>query len=116
MGAFHVSNTFLQPYAKLIHTGLGIILDVRAFHKSSLTYCDIRAHQAAKSVNDSHDALIGLFESIEHFLKCLGIYTKVPSTPTLDEMIIKILTELLSTLALATKELTWGHPSESVLA
>jgi hypothetical protein len=73
-------------------------------------------HQAAKGVSNSHDALVSLLESIEHFLKRLDIYTKIPSTPTLDEMIIKILVELLSTLALAIEELTRGRPSESVLA
>jgi len=67
-------------------------------------------------MSDSHDALVELFESIGHFLKRLDIYTKIPPTPALDEVVIKILVELLSTLALATKELKQGRPSESVLA
>ena len=106
----------LQPYAKLIHTGLGIILGVCTFLKFSLVYCsDIRAHQAAKGVSESHEALFELLESIGHFLKRLDIYTKISSTPALDEVVIKILVELLSTLALATKELKQGRPSESIL-
>ena len=106
----------LQPYAKLIYTSLGIILDVSTFLKfSHVYYCDICVHQAAKGRGDSHDGLIELFESIEHFLKRIDIYTKVPSTPALDEMVIKILMELLSTLASATKELKQGQPSKSVL-
>ena len=78
--------------------------------------CDIRGHQAAKGVIDSYDALIDLLESIEHFLKRLDIYTKIPSTPTMDEIVVKIIVELISTLALATKEIKQGRPSEFALA
>ena len=65
---------------------------------------------------DSYNALLDLLESIDHFLKRLDIYTKIPPTPAMDEIVVKILVELVSTLALATKELKQGRPSESVLA
>ena len=55
-----------------------------------------------------------LLESIEHFLKRLDIYTKVPPTPAMTEMVVKILVELLSILALATKQIRQRRPSESV--
>ena len=61
----------------------------------------------------SYDAIADLFESIEHFLKRLDIYTKIPTTPALDEILVKIMVELISTLALATAELKQGRPSES---
>jgi len=73
-------------------------------------------HQAANSVINSYDALVDLLESIGNFLKRLDIYTKVPPTPALDEIVVKIMVELVSTLALATKALKEGRPSESVLA
>jgi hypothetical protein len=73
----------------------------------------IQALQAAKGVNSRHDDLVDLFESIERFLKPLEIYTQVPPTPTTDDMIIKIMVELLATLALVTKELKEGRSSES---
>ena len=63
---------------------------------------------------DSYDALVDLLETIDHFLKLLDIYTEVPPTSALDELAIKIMVELLSTLALATKELKQGRLSESV--
>jgi len=72
--------------------------------------------QAAKGVIASEDALTDLLESIEHFLKRLDIYTRIPSTAATDEIIVKIMVEVLSTLALATKELKQGRSSESVLA
>jgi hypothetical protein len=63
-------------------------------------------------MNSGHDALVELLESIEHFLKRLDIYTRIPSTPAMDDIVFKIMAELLSTLALATKELKQGRPSE----
>lgn len=51
---------------------------------------------------------------IEHFLHRFDIYNKIPSTAGMTEMIIKILVELLSTLAAVTKQIKQGKPSESV--
>jgi hypothetical protein len=65
-------------------------------------------------VNSNHDPLTDLLESIEHFLKRVDKYTRIPKTPTTDETVIKIILELLSTLALATKELKHGRMSASV--
>jgi hypothetical protein len=64
---------------------------------------------------DSEDALVNLFESIEHFLNRLDIYInlKIPPTVAMAEMVVNILVELLSTLALATKQLQQGRSSES---
>ena len=72
-------------------------------------------HQAAKGLNNSYDALLDLLESIEHLLKPLNIYTQIPPTPAMDEMMVKIMVELLSTLSLTTKELKQGRLSEPVL-
>jgi len=65
-------------------------------------------------VIDSYDALVDLLDSIENFLKRLDIYTKIPPSHAMDEIVVKIMVELVSTLALATKELKQGRPSESV--
>jgi hypothetical protein len=66
-------------------------------------------------VSDSYDAPGDLLESIERSPKYLGIYTKIPPTPTMDDIIAKIMAELLSTLALATKEPKLGRSSKPVL-
>ena len=63
---------------------------------------------------ESYDALVDLLESIEHFLNRLDIYTKVPPTDAMTELVVKIIVELLSTLALATKQVKEGKSSESV--
>ena len=72
--------------------------------------------QSAKGIKFNCDALVDLLESIEHFLKRLTIYTRMPLSPAMDEIVIKILVELISTLALVTEELKQRRSSESVLA
>jgi hypothetical protein len=67
-----------------------------------------------KGVIDSYDSLVDLLESIEHFLKRLDIYDKIPNTDGMTEIVVKILVELLSTLALVTKQIKEGKPSKSV--
>ena len=68
-----------------------------------------------KGVSDDLSALADLLESIAHFLNRLEIYTEIPPTEAMDEMIVKILVELLSTLALTTKEIQQGKFSESTV-
>ena len=75
---------------------------------------DIQTYQGVKGTIDSYDALVDVFESIDHFLNRLDIYTKIPPTVTITEMVVKILVELLATLALATKQIKEGKPSKSV--
>ena len=76
--------------------------------------CDIQAYQAVKGSIDSYDALANLLESIEHFLNRLDIYTRMPQTAAMTEMVVKLLVELLSTLALATKHIQEGRSSEFI--
>jgi hypothetical protein len=57
-----------------------------------------------------------LLESIGHFLNRLEIYTEIPPTEAMNEMIVKILVELLSTLASTTKEMKRGKLSESIVS
>ncbi len=98
-----------------IHTGLGILLSVCTFSLSPSAHLrDIQAHQTVKGVIDDYDALGELLESIEQFLNRLDIYTKVPPTLALTEIVIKILVELLSTLALTTKQIKQGKTSKPV--
>jgi len=70
--------------------------------------------QAAKDVSTSDDALVDLLESIEHFINRLDIYTRVPSTGAMTDIIVKIMVEMISTLALVTKQIKQKRPSECV--
>lgn len=63
-------------------------------------------------MQSNFDALMDLVESIGHFLKSVDIYTQIPPTPTTNEVVFKIIVELLSMLALATKDPKHGRSSE----
>jgi hypothetical protein len=70
--------------------------------------------QNVKDVNASYDALLNLFESIGNFAQRLDIYTKIPLTPVMKNMVVVIMVELLSILAVATKEIKQGPLSKSI--
>jgi hypothetical protein len=74
--------------------------------------CDTQANQVANGVISSFDSLIDLLESIEQFVNRLSIYTRIPLTSQMVDMVVKIIVELLSILALVTKELKQRRPSE----
>ena len=51
---------------------------------------------------------------MESFLQRLEIYTKIPPTPAMTEILLKILIELLSTLALVTQQVKQGRLSKYI--
>jgi hypothetical protein len=71
--------------------------------------------QAADGVSSSYDALLDLFECLGSFLKRLDVYINIPPTPIMTDIIIKIMLELLSVLALATKQIKQGRFSKYVI-
>ncbi|KAH9017295.1 hypothetical protein EDB84DRAFT_694478 [Lactarius hengduanensis] len=79
------------PPAKVVFSGICILLT------------------AAKDVSSSYDALVDLFECVESFLKRLEVYTEIPFTSAMEEVVAKIMVELLSVLALATKQIKQGR-------
>jgi hypothetical protein len=86
-----------------------------SFPIPSAYHRDIQVSQAVKNVSASYDTLVDLFASFENFLSRLSIYTGVPPTPALTNVLVKIIVELLSTLALATKQVKQGRLSAFVL-
>ena len=76
--------------------------------------CHILDDQTAKYVRESYDALAEVFECIENFVRRLKIYSEIPPTHTMTEMVIKIMIEMISVLALATKQINQGRFSTSV--
>ena len=92
-----------------------ILIAVRVHPHSATT----RSHpiwmvQAAGGVSSSYDALVDLFECVGNFLKRLRIYTNLPLTPSMTEISVKIMVELISVLALATKQIKLGRFSKWV--
>jgi len=74
--------------AKIICTSISVLLD------------------AVRDDATSHDRLIHLFERIQLFLERLKIYSGIPLTNELGKLLGRILAELLSVLAISTKEMT----------
>ncbi|KAI0295152.1 hypothetical protein B0F90DRAFT_1206094 [Multifurca ochricompacta] len=82
--------------AKVIFAGVGVLL------------------LAAKDVAASRDALVDLFERIENFFKRLEMYIEVPPTTAMTDIIVKIMVEVLSILAIATKEIKQGRTKKYI--
>ena len=58
--------------------------------------------------------LIDIFIRIENFFKRLESYIEVTPTAPMADVIVKIMAEVLSIIATATKEIKQGLPSECV--
>ena len=63
-------------------------------------------------MSTSYDALIDLFECLENYLGRLRVLTEIPAA--MEEILVKIMVELLGVLALATLQIKQGRLSELV--
>ena len=66
-------------------------------------------------VSSSYDALVDLFESVGNFLRRLKIYAEIPLNDEMMDMLRGIMVEVLSVLALATKQIKQGRFSMLIL-
>ena len=104
------------PPAKAVFVGIDVLLAVRPSNTIvNQILCNVYVSQAASGVSSSYDALLDLFDCLGNFLKRLEIYTKIPPTTEMIDIIVKILAELLSVLALATKQIKQGRFSEPTI-
>ena len=62
----------------------------------------------------SQDVLIDIFVRIESFFKRLETYTEVRPTAAMTDVIVKIVIEVLSILAISTKQIRQGRSSELI--
>jgi hypothetical protein len=70
--------------------------------------------QVVRDIVASHDTLIHLFERVNLFLQRMNIYTEIPLTNDFTELLGKIMAELVSILAISTKEMTDRKMSELI--
>ena len=74
---------------------------------------DTHSNQTAAGVSSSYDSLADLFECVSNFLIRFQIYTeKILLSPTMSDIMVKIMIEVLSVLALATKQINQGRFSK----
>jgi hypothetical protein len=98
---------------KAVFIGIDVLLTVRPFDIDfTRISCNAWSFQAASGVSSSYDALVELFELLGNFLKRLYVYTNIPPTPLMTDILVKIMVELLSVLALATKQIKQGRFSK----
>ena len=93
------------PPASAIFAGVGVLLSVCI---SMLTFAwaiVIQISQAARDIRASQDILTNMFERIEMGFRRLEIYTKVPATAEMTDIIIQIMAGMLSILGIATKQI-----------
>ena len=76
---------------------------------------NIKILQAAKDVRAGRGALVDIFERMETFFRRLEIYTEVPPNQEMVDTITTIMVQVLSILAIATKEMKQGRISQSFL-
>jgi hypothetical protein len=70
------------------------------------------ALQAANDASASRDKLINILNRIESFFRRLEIYTGITLTTAMTDMIVEIMVEVLTILAITTKEVKRGRFSE----
>ncbi|KAH9953103.1 hypothetical protein BC827DRAFT_192023 [Russula dissimulans] len=104
----------LRPVVQIVHgfsNLLGEVAGLAPFHPTKAIFVSIDVLiSAAIAVSSSYDALLELFECVTNFLKRLHIYTeKITSSPAMSDIIIRIMVEVLSVLALATKQINEGR-------
>ena len=58
--------------------------------------------------------LVDIFVRLEGFFKRLETYTEVRPTAAMTDVIVRIIIEVLSILAIATKQIKQGRSSESI--
>jgi hypothetical protein len=73
-------------------------------------------NQSAKGEISNFDALVDWLESIENFIGRLSIYADKTLPPAMVEIVVKIMEELITTLALVTKKLKERKRGGFVLA
>ena len=59
--------------------------------------------------------LVDLFERVQFFLKRLGVHTRITPTKEMTEILVNITVEVLSILAIATKEVQQSRTSKRYL-
>ena len=105
----------LHPHVQPVFTAICYLLAVRSSVFLFVDHFNADTLQVAKSVKESHDVLVDLFERIQFFLKRLGVYTQISPTSSMVEILVKIMAEVISVLAIATQEMQQNRGSRLFL-
>ena len=112
------SNIYFRafPLANIVFAGIGVFLLVCILHGPPVQLSLTRVtFQAAKDASASQDKLIKHFNRIERFFRLLEIFTGITPNTAMRDIIIEIMAEMLTILAIATKEVKEGRLSKSIV-
>jgi hypothetical protein len=112
-GSFVLTYFQAFPPANAVFTGIGVLLMVGIF-MCRLPRMLTPGSQAAKDASTGQEKITEIFNRIEHFFRRLEIYTVLTPTAAMADMIVEIMVEVLTILAIATKEVKRGPLSESI--
>jgi hypothetical protein len=92
---------------KAIFVGIDVLFSVRiSLLPSFWPLYGINPPQATVDIRANYDALLDLFECVADLLKHLRIFTeKIPLSSTMSSVMVMIMVETLSVLAVATKQM-----------
>jgi hypothetical protein len=100
----------------VVFAGVGVLLLVSTVSRFFVAgNFDAQVSQTAKDVAASQDALVDVFSRVEGFLGRLETYTHVPLSDEMTDVIVNIMGEVLSILAIATRDIKQGRGSELIL-
>ena len=74
--------------------------------------CNASISQAAKDARACQDTLMGIFERIELFFRRLEIYTEVPPTSEMMDIVVRIMAEVISILGIAMEDIKQSQMSK----
>ena len=101
---------------KAINYTLGILLNVCTIPRFIRRHSsDVHLNQATNGVITSCDVLAEMFESIENFISRIRIYTETSHfmPAAVDAIVIKLMVELVTTLALVSRKIEMRRSRES---
>jgi len=97
-----------------IFTGIGVLLSVRIFLIPLLRQHYNPLSKATKAISASQNALTNVFERIEIFFRRLETYVQVPPTAGMTQIMVEIMIEVLSILAIVTREVSQGRAGKLI--
>ena len=99
------------PAANAIFTGIGVLLQVSVTLIWHVGVGNAYNFQAVTDASSSQDALIDVFDRIEHFFYRLEAYIKARPTAAMKDIMVKIMVEVLTILGILTDEIGQGRMS-----
>jgi hypothetical protein len=78
-------------------------------------HCESQVNQTSNGVISNCHVLANLLESIQQFVDRLKVYTEISPTPSINKILVGLIVDLISTLALVTRKIRQRRSREFIL-